>query len=471
MSIKKPAFTKGEYMRSRVVIYGAGNAATEAINFIAFAYDAFEIVSVVDTDQQKHGIEFMGHTIESPENITNIRYDFIFIASQYYYDIYNYLMTLGVSEDVVRTFSKEVLEGKYSKEHHYEFKNYDGFIGRELERSGQGFFIVSLPKSGTTFTRHNAIKISNKAFPRAVYHPNHKELKHSGLMDQVNGICTIGAFTSETIVDIQSLKSDIDDASIIATHMPANFHNLQALKEGGVERVTVLIRDPKDALVSWIHHLEKDIDFWIKDIQKFYYIPDEYKQWTIEDKIAFQVRTYFPLCVNWIEAWLYEAVKQDDIDIRIVFFEQLKNNPYQYFTDLFDYHGVEDYSLELLSGNKQGKMHFRRGISGSWKDEVPGYLHQTLFDIEAERLERALASLLEADSLYKQLVSSNLPDESAKDLIHSLLLKHPCSNLLKSTIIKYGERLLLEKDFQVMLSELKTSSIFTIQSSITNLFE
>lgn len=457
-------------MLQQVLIYGAGSGAENALNFIKLAYPNIKVVGVIDGDNKKHGKIFNEFTIKSPLNVNDIQFDYIFIASQFYYEIYNSLIDLAIPEDTIKIFSKDVLQGTYRNDGQHSFAGGDGFIGRELERSGRGFFIVSLPKSGTTFTRHNAIKISNKAFPKAVYHPEHKQLKHNGLMNKVDGICTIGAFSSETIVDIDALRADMDDSAIVATHMPANVHNLRALKESGIDKVTVLIRDPKDALVSWYHHLEKDIEFWRHDIQKFYYLPEEYLSWTSEKKLAFQVKTYFPICVNWIESWLYEAGRQNEVEIRIVFFEQLKQDPQGYFKELFEFHDVEDYSLDLLQETKKGKMHYRRGISGSWKDEIPSYLHNTLLDIESERIENAISAYFRKSGLLQQLECKGKTAQDKTAIVAQLIRKYTLSNDMKKILLAVSEELLDKISHQELVEAIEGKDCFDWMPTLAEKF-
>jgi len=38
---------------------------------------------------------------------------------------------------------------------------------------------------------------------------------------------------------------------IFGAHMQASYHNITILEESGIGRVTVLLRDPRDAFVSW----------------------------------------------------------------------------------------------------------------------------------------------------------------------------------------------------------------------------
>src|SRR5205085_6127500 len=40
-------------------------------------------------------------------------------------------------------------------------------------------------------------------------------------------------------------------------HIPANRRNLRLLAAAGIRRIVVMVRDPRDAVVSWWRHLER----------------------------------------------------------------------------------------------------------------------------------------------------------------------------------------------------------------------
>lgn len=90
-----------EYPSGNVIIYGTGSYAVEHIP-ILFDEVPYEIIAFCDSNPQKHGKEFLGKKIISPEEIHTLSYDYIFIAAPVYYG--------DIEEELIR--NRNVLPSK-----------------------------------------------------------------------------------------------------------------------------------------------------------------------------------------------------------------------------------------------------------------------------------------------------------------------------------------------------------------------
>ena len=76
---------------------------------------------------------------------------------------------------------------------------------------------------------------------------------------------------------------------------------MRVLKETGIDRIAVLLRDPRDAFVSWVNHL-RTLGPKARDYHsRIYHWPMEYYLWTLEKQFSYQIRTFLPVVVNWIK--------------------------------------------------------------------------------------------------------------------------------------------------------------------------
>jgi len=102
--LNKKSFESAEYQieaNIKYALYGAGQSAKNI--FSLFVED--QVVAVCDSDCSKWGMDFLGYTIISPEELWQKRdeYDKIFVASIYFYEIKASLLELGFQKEQVVT--------------------------------------------------------------------------------------------------------------------------------------------------------------------------------------------------------------------------------------------------------------------------------------------------------------------------------------------------------------------------------
>ena len=83
--------------------------------------------------------------------------------------------------------------------------------------------------------------------------------------------------------------------------------------------------------------------------------------------LAFQVRTFLPAAVNWIESWVGAAAAgEQPLQLQVVLFDELRSDPTALVESILKFHRVEDYDLSKMQPPTPGERHFREGKSGSW---------------------------------------------------------------------------------------------------------
>lgn len=108
LSLKHRSYNKygcywGDIMY-KVLIFGTGSGCQQVIEIID--YDKAEIIAYIDNDLTKVGDILNNKPIISPREIDNYKYDYILVASQYYNEINEQLIKLGVNKKKVFSFFK-----------------------------------------------------------------------------------------------------------------------------------------------------------------------------------------------------------------------------------------------------------------------------------------------------------------------------------------------------------------------------
>lgn len=95
-----PLFFKEK--KERILIFGTGSGG---VGFYKSFRGKYKILGFLDNNNKKHGETLFGYEIYSPENISSLDFNKIYIASDYYIEIYEQLtVTLGVNENNIEIF-------------------------------------------------------------------------------------------------------------------------------------------------------------------------------------------------------------------------------------------------------------------------------------------------------------------------------------------------------------------------------
>jgi Sulfotransferase domain len=177
-------------------------------------------------------------------------------------------------------------------------------------------------------------------------------------------------------------------------HILPTPQNLHLLASHRVTKIAILVRDPRDALISWWHHLERSD---IKARRLAGLLPARsmsanYYEFSAEEKLRELIERRFPEFQAWIVDWLDFADTSSAVQCHINRFEHFATNQRGALGAMLAFFGHDvDPVLPDVSGEKGGGIHapthFRRGKVGSYRDEAPHELVRLL----DERLDRRLA--------------------------------------------------------------------------------
>lgn len=88
--------------KEQILIFGTGSGG---MDFYKNCRSRYQVIGFLDNNKQKHGHKLFGQRIYSPQSLTNMPFDKIIIASDYYIEIYAQLTSqLGVDERRIEVF-------------------------------------------------------------------------------------------------------------------------------------------------------------------------------------------------------------------------------------------------------------------------------------------------------------------------------------------------------------------------------
>jgi len=181
-------------------------------------------------------------------------------------------------------------------------------------------------------------------------------------------------------------------------HILPNEHNLRLLAAHNVTKIAVLVRDPRDALISWWHHLERSD---IKAARMRAPVPGtstspNYYELSPEEKLRDLIALRFPLLQAWIADWLDFADTSSTVECHLNRFEDFATDQRGALRAMLAFFGHDiDPVLPDVDGARDAGIHawthFRRGQVGSYRDEAAPELVRLL----DERLDRRLAARMD----------------------------------------------------------------------------
>jgi hypothetical protein len=293
--------------------------------------------------------------------------------------------------------------------------------------SGQNSIVfATLPKSGTEFVSGGIRDATGLVLPWQIRDQAFVSEYLSGYCNRED-IYSTGVFVSERLVP-KYLREVVPQGHSVGLHASATYHNLRALREAGIGRLTVLVRDPRDCTVSWTHHIQR-LGMEMRNFNSFIqHLPLEYYDWPHPQQLAFQVRTFLPAAVNWIESWLSAAAdREPGLEIRIVYFDELKRDVEGFFTRLFEFHGVEPYDLTRIQQPTVGERHYRKGEHDSWRAEFSEADRAFAENLIGNRLQRAFDRAAARQPEYE---AAEAAEHAGQDLV--------AANHLLSLLRRFG---------------------------------
>jgi hypothetical protein len=148
------------------------------------------------------------------------------------------------------------------------------------------------------------------------------------------------------------------------THLLPRPENIDRLKRCGITKIIVHIRDPRQSLVSMVHHVNKYPD------QIPHLLKSGYRNRTITEQTD-DVLSFYISRIKFIEGWMRA---EGELDILFSTFEDFVRDRQGFIQRYLDYYGgsLQHFSYEEATAQHVGTdYHFRAGEIDEWRRVLP----------------------------------------------------------------------------------------------------
>jgi hypothetical protein len=219
-----------------------------------------------------------------------------------------------------------------------------------------GIFLVTLPKSATVYIANSIAStlgytlrhtIVTPTFPKnVVWAPMMYDFKRGGLMS--------------------------------VSHMQPDAYNMRTVKEAGLRKGVLHIRDPRAALLSWVHFVNKrgdSIDAGTGSILNP--LIERARQVSFSDRVDGCIGGFFLDCVAWIEGWMEQLKIDPRMDFLIVNHDELVADEEAYFDRIMKHYNLK---AKISTVVRDETTHFRNGDNDEWRSVLSAKQIQTMND-------------------------------------------------------------------------------------------
>jgi len=172
------------------------------------------------------------------------------------------------------------------------------------------------------------------------------------------------------------------ERSVAQDHMAATKYNLDVLYYSGLTKFVVLFRDPRDALVSWAHHLEREDvvnNPWHRCLLiSGGIISEQYYSFSWTEKLDDLINRYFPIMAEWIKKWVQVIESDNRFNIKIATYEEFNHNKNTFIENILRLYCIDIQSTQIAWPSDSNRIdkninldtHLRKGKVGSYLEEL-----------------------------------------------------------------------------------------------------
>lgn len=99
-----------QMQKQKVIIFGSGQSGYNSLRWLE-RQDDCDVICFVDNNSKKYATKYCGKTVEPPTVLEIIDYDCIYVASDWYQDILQQLLNLGVNTEKISIVQKSIRLG------------------------------------------------------------------------------------------------------------------------------------------------------------------------------------------------------------------------------------------------------------------------------------------------------------------------------------------------------------------------
>jgi len=152
--------------------------------------------------------------------------------------------------------------------------------------------------------------------------------------------------------------------SCYTTHLTPSEENIELIKASGIQKIIVHVRDPRQAIISMIHHRQSYPE------QAPEISGSDFREKDISDQLQTVSNNYTDY-IDWITGWVNASTR---IPIHFSMFNNLANEPEKFVQGYVDFYGVspQHFSLQdAITQHAGTDYHMRKGATDEWREVMP----------------------------------------------------------------------------------------------------
>jgi flagellar biosynthesis chaperone FliJ len=176
-------------------------------------------------------------------------------------------------------------------------------------------------------------------------------------------------------VRYHALKELANGNYVSQDHFAASRINLTHISRF-MDRMVCHVRDPRQALLSWVHHIEQYRGN--PETHLFIYppLPADFYERALDGKLRWAVDNWLPLLVSWTEEWVRAADAGGPVTIKFTHFERMIEDTQAFAFEVLDFFAIPRDRFVPPKIALDEKIHFRRGETEEWRRVFPAVLRR-----------------------------------------------------------------------------------------------
>ncbi|HTB64113.1 MAG TPA: sulfotransferase domain-containing protein [Opitutales bacterium] len=237
------------------------------------------------------------------------------------------------------------------------------------------------------------------------------------------------------LADYRPLADAAEGNAVSQAHLDANPTNLQLLSDYS-RRVVLHLRDPRQALLSWIHHVHGYANIGqLRESMVTPVPPVSLFQSGLSAEIDWHLAHHFGNLLNWMERWLEHAESGNSPTLLISHFHDLRANPQTAIERILDFYGIPRQAYTPKDIPRTRETHFRKGELDEWREVFNSTQKQICADLmkgypRVNRLYGELPSqttenLQQPETLHISATNNGSPPHASVQKIESAVTASP----------------------------------------------
>ena len=149
-------------------------------------------------------------------------------------------------------------------------------------------------------------------------------------------------------------------------HIFPDFYN-KLILEDQLERMVFHVRDPRQALISWVHHLQTEFEKQNVLPLRVLKMPEEYPEYSVQKKLNYVIEHHLLFFSGLLEAWRM-ALPSMEIPVLLSRYEDMTEAPVKFFQRIIDFYEIEPREPLVVRQPELGVRHFRSGKVDEWRE-------------------------------------------------------------------------------------------------------